>query len=189
MEEKSLWSFTGKTFQKSTLQDTRESCLQGYRTRGILLGNLRGLWGEMLASRCTQWAAGAGGTTHTGGAGCGESIFTEISRLWRSHSQHGRWAHGETAFVQEPFKRKSPFLLQCLCRAHCWCQATGKKHSISRVHLGLIFVEQIMMDGVVQLTTVTANLVCYPKLMDIDKLFLLYAKITKLITRITRLAS
>lgn len=80
---------------------------------------------EMLASRCTQ-GSGAGGTTHTEGAGCGESIFTEISRLWRSHSQHGRWAHGETAFVQEPFKRKSPFLLQCSCRAHCWCQATGK---------------------------------------------------------------
>ena len=46
-----------------------------------------------------------------------------------------------------------------------------------------------MMDGVVQLTTVTANLVCYPELMDTDKLFLFYAKITKLITRITRLAS
>ena len=53
----------------------------------------------------------------------------------------------------------------------------------------MIFVEQIMMDGVVQLTTVTANLVCYPELMDIDKLFLFYAKITKLIARITRLAS
>ena len=26
---------------------------------------------------------------------------------------------GESAFVQEPFKRKSPFLLQCLCKAHC----------------------------------------------------------------------
>ena len=101
----------------------------------------------MLASSVHS-GSGAGGTTHTRGAGRGESIFTEISRLWRSHSQHGRWAHEETAFVQEPFKRKSPFLLQCLCRAHCWCQATGKKHSISRVHLGLIFVEQVMMDGV-----------------------------------------
>lgn len=63
------------------------------------------------------------------------------------------------------------------------------KEMILRVYLGLDFEEQEMKDGVVQLVIVIGNLVCEFEFIGINKLFLFYVKIIKLVNRITRFFS
>lgn len=152
------------------------------------------------ADCCILQAAGAGDTSTLQDLGVQKVLSSTLKASDFGEATHATVdEHLEKLHMsQGPFKRNPPELGRKApsCGSVSPCPLLTKlnirpvgKEMTSRAHLGLDFEEQEMKDGVVQLATVTGNLVCELEFIGINKLFSFYAKITKLVNRITRFSS